>query len=143
MTALSKFLVLLALFLSASHANAFTSLSLVAGNQVQVNHLILLQQPMSYPTNKPSIKPTSEPTKRTDLDAELPNNLLPQKTQVAYSEPKQDAELPTKNTDSTNTQMRGLCHDKKSELESFADKPGIEQEINHPIAPAYDDSQIW
>jgi hypothetical protein len=40
MTALSKFLVLLAIFLSASHANAFTSLSLVAGNQVGVIHLI-------------------------------------------------------------------------------------------------------
>jgi hypothetical protein len=39
--------------------------------------------------------------------------------------------------------MRGLCHNKKSELESFADKPGIEQEINHPIAPANDHSQIW
>jgi hypothetical protein len=39
MPALSKFLVLLALFLSASHSNAFTSLSSVAGNQVQVNHL--------------------------------------------------------------------------------------------------------
>jgi hypothetical protein len=34
MPALSKFLVLLALFLSASLANAFTSLSSVAGNQV-------------------------------------------------------------------------------------------------------------
>jgi hypothetical protein len=32
MPALSKFLVLLALVLSASHANAFTSLSSVAGN---------------------------------------------------------------------------------------------------------------
>jgi hypothetical protein len=40
MTALSKFLVLLVLFLLASQANAFTSLSLVAGNQVGVNHLI-------------------------------------------------------------------------------------------------------
>jgi hypothetical protein len=44
-----------------------------------------------------------------------------------YSEPRQDAELPSKITDLTNTQMRGLCHDKKSELESFADKLGIEQ----------------
>jgi len=34
MPALSKFLVLLALVLSASHANAFTNLSWVAGNQV-------------------------------------------------------------------------------------------------------------
>jgi hypothetical protein len=36
---LSKFLVLLALVLLASHANEFTSLSSVAGDQVQVNHL--------------------------------------------------------------------------------------------------------
>jgi hypothetical protein len=39
MPALSKFLVLLALVLSTSHSNAFTSLSLVARNQVWVNHL--------------------------------------------------------------------------------------------------------
>jgi hypothetical protein len=39
--------------------------------------------------------------------------------------------------------MRGLCYDKKSEPESFADKPAIEQEINHLIAPANDNSQIW
>jgi hypothetical protein len=39
MPALSKFLVLLALALLASHANTFTSLSLVAENQVWVNHL--------------------------------------------------------------------------------------------------------
>jgi hypothetical protein len=32
MTALSKFVVLLAIFLSASYANAFASLSPVAGN---------------------------------------------------------------------------------------------------------------
>jgi hypothetical protein len=54
----------------------------------------------------------------------------------------QDAELPSKITDLTNTQTCGLCHDKKSEPESVVDKPGIEQEINHhPIAPANDDSQ--
>jgi hypothetical protein len=40
MPALLKFLVLLAIFLSASNANAFTSLSPVAGSQVQENHLI-------------------------------------------------------------------------------------------------------
>jgi hypothetical protein len=54
MMALSKFLVLLALFLLASHASAFTSLSLVTGDQVWVIHLIQLQQPMSNPTNEPS-----------------------------------------------------------------------------------------
>jgi hypothetical protein len=77
MTALLKFLVLLALLLLESHANALSS---VARNHVWVIHLIQLQQPMSYPTNKPSLEPTSEPFKRIDLDAELPNNLLPQKT---------------------------------------------------------------
>jgi hypothetical protein len=46
---------------------------------------------MSYSKNKPSREPTSEPIKQIDLDAELPKNLLPQKTRVAYSEPKQDA----------------------------------------------------
>jgi hypothetical protein len=62
MKVLSKFLVLLALFLSASHANAFTSLSLVAGDQVWVIHLIQLQQPMSDPTNEPSREPICKPT---------------------------------------------------------------------------------
>ena len=67
MPALSKFLVLLALFLSASHSNAFTSLSSVAGNQVRVNHLTRLQQPMSNPTNEPSRDPIREPTTQMDL----------------------------------------------------------------------------
>jgi hypothetical protein len=40
MMALSKFLVLLAIFLSAGYANAFLSPSQVAGNQVQVISLI-------------------------------------------------------------------------------------------------------
>ena len=103
MTALSKFLVLLAIFLLARHANAFTCLSPIARNQVQGNHFIQFEEPMSNPTNEPSHEPTSEPIKRMDLDAELPNNLSPKKSQVAYSEPKQDAELPSKITNLTNT----------------------------------------
>ena len=75
MPALSKFLVLLALFLSASYSNAFVSLSLVAGNQVRVNHLTRLQQPMSDPTNEPSREPIRELTKRLGQDALLPGNL--------------------------------------------------------------------
>jgi hypothetical protein len=62
MTALSKFLVLLALFLSGSHANAFTSLSSVAGTQVWINHVIQLDEPMSKPTKIPTLEPTCEPT---------------------------------------------------------------------------------
>jgi hypothetical protein len=75
MPALSKFFVLLALFLSASHSNAFTSLSSVAGNQVRVNHLTRLQQPMIDPMNEPSREPIREPTKRLGQDALLPGNL--------------------------------------------------------------------
>jgi hypothetical protein len=78
MTALSKFLVLLALFLLASHANA---LSLAAGNQVRVIHLIQLQQPMSNPMNEPIHKPT----KQMDLDAELPIPSNLSSKQVKYS----------------------------------------------------------
>jgi hypothetical protein len=58
MPALLKFLVPL-----ASHSNAFTRLSSVAGNQVGVNHLTQLKQPMSDPTNVPSCEPIQEPTK--------------------------------------------------------------------------------
>jgi hypothetical protein len=75
MAALSKFLVLLAIFLLASNANAFTSLNPVAGSQVQEICLIQLQQPMSYPTNEPSCKPIRKPITRMDLDAKLPNIL--------------------------------------------------------------------
>ncbi len=64
------------------------------------------------------------------------------KTQVAYSEPKQDAELPSKITDSTNTQTCGLCHN-KSELESFADQPGIDEEINYPTAVSNSSQNLW
>ncbi len=53
MTALSKFLVLLAIFLLAGYANAFLSLSQDAGNQVQVNPLIRFEE-----TNKQNCKLT-------------------------------------------------------------------------------------
>jgi hypothetical protein len=63
--------------------------------------------------NESSCEPIRKPTKRMDLDAELLNNLSPWKTQVAYSEPKKDAELPSKITDLIITQPCGLCHGKK------------------------------
>jgi hypothetical protein len=44
MTALLKFLVILAIFLLACYANSFLSLSQVAGNQVQVNSLIWFEE---------------------------------------------------------------------------------------------------
>ncbi len=75
MAAFTKLLVLIAIFLSTSHANAFTSMSPVPGNQVQEKHWFQFEEPMNDPTNQPSCEPTGKPTKRMDLDAELPNNL--------------------------------------------------------------------
>jgi hypothetical protein len=112
--------VILAIFLSANLGDAFINLSSAAGNLVRINHLIQLQQPMSNTMNEPSRKPIHKPTKRMDLDAEPPNNLSPKKTRVTYSEQRQDAELPSKIIDSTDTQFRGLCHDKKSERVPFS-----------------------
>ncbi len=106
MPALLKFLVPLAIFLLASNAHAFTSLSSVPGIQVWVNHLTQLQQPMSDPTNEPSLEPRCEPTndqmvndqttnQRLEWDAELPNILPPKRGKYSLSQ-KQDAELPSK-----------------------------------------------
>jgi hypothetical protein len=58
MASLAKLLVLLAIFLLASNANAFISLSSVAGTQVWINHVFLFEEPMSKPSNKPTGKPT-------------------------------------------------------------------------------------
>jgi hypothetical protein len=71
---------------------------------------------MSKPTNIP----TGEPTK----------------TGLAYSEPKQDAELPSKITDSTITQTFGLCHNKKSEPESLAEQPIAATNSSQNMLPA-------
>ncbi len=66
---------LLTIFLSASYANAFLLLNLVAGDQVWVNRLIRLQQTMSKPMNEPSRELIREPTKQLEQDALFPGNL--------------------------------------------------------------------
>jgi hypothetical protein len=111
MTALSKLLVLIAIFFLASHANAFTSMSPVAGNQIQEEHWFQFEEPMNNPTNEPSCEPTRKLTKRMDLNAELPSNLSSKQVKYSLSQ-KQDAELPSKIIDMQNTQTRGLCHKK-------------------------------
>ena len=112
MPALLKFLVPLATFLSASYWNAFVRLSLVAGNQVRVNHLTRLQQSISDTTNEPSREPIHEPTKRLGQDALLPVNLSStgglchdkKSEQVMFSNQGQDNEIQSNSTDSSNTQ---------------------------------------
>jgi hypothetical protein len=63
MTALSKFLVLLVIFLLANSGDAFMNLSSASGDLVPVNHLIQFVEPMSKLANKP----TGKPTKQTEL----------------------------------------------------------------------------
>ena len=124
MPALLKFLVLLALFLSASNANAFTSLSSVAGKQVRVNHLTWLHQAMSDPTNEPSHEPIREPTKRLGHDALLPVNLSSKgglchdnKSEwVMFSNQGQDNEIQSNSTDSSNTQPSNWQGPKQTSL---------------------------
>ncbi len=72
--ALLKFLVLIAIFLLASNANAFTSLSPVAGNQVQEKHWFQFEEQMNSPTNEPSCKPMSKPM--NELICKATNDLL-------------------------------------------------------------------
>jgi hypothetical protein len=69
--ALLKFLVLLAIFLLASNAHAFTSLSPIAGNQVQENQWFQLVEPMSKPTNEP----TGEPTNSSKNQLQMPTTI--------------------------------------------------------------------
>ena len=116
MPALPKFLVLLGIFVSASNTNAFTSMSLVAGNQAWVNHLIQFQQSMSDLMNEPSREPIRKPTKQMDLHAELPNNLLPKKPREVDSKPKQDAVLPS---NIASIQPHGPCHNNQSKMKTM------------------------
>ncbi len=102
MPALLKYLVLLMLFLLESHANVLTSVSLVAGDQVGVIHLIWLQQPSSDPTNEPRCEPVCKPTKWFGQDALLPGNLS-SKGEM-FSNQGQDNEIQSNSTDSSNTQ---------------------------------------
>jgi hypothetical protein len=75
MTALSKFLVLLAIFLSAGYANAYLSLNQVAGNQVQVNYLIRFEE-----SNKQNCKLSQEPT-----NDQTKNEVQPSTSYTSYT----------------------------------------------------------
>jgi len=64
MTALSKLLVLIAIFVSASYAHAFTSMSPVAGNQIHEKHWFQFEEPINDPTNEP--RRTNSQTNQTN-----------------------------------------------------------------------------
>ena len=69
MTALSKFLVLLVIFLSASLGNAFV-------NQARMNLVIRFYASKSNSTNKPSRVPSCEPTNEQMKTNDQMNNQM-------------------------------------------------------------------
>jgi hypothetical protein len=105
MTALSKFLVLLAIFLSASSGDAFV-------NHAQLNHLFRFDAPKSNPTNKPSCIPSYESTRNQmndqttkqglEWNAELSNVLSSNRVKYSLLS-RQDATFPSKTTVTQNT----------------------------------------
>jgi hypothetical protein len=127
MPALLKFLVLSAIFLLASNANAFTCLNPIARNQIQEKHWFQFEEPMNNPRNEPSCEPTCKLTKRMDLDAELPRN----------------QSLSTSNQDHEGVRDNAALSNRSKQRVSFADPPGIENEINNPIAASNSTHNLW
>jgi hypothetical protein len=99
MASLAKLLVLLAIFLLASYANGFLSLSSATGTQVRMNHLIQLEEPLSKPTTDQT---NDQTTKRLKLVALLPVNQSSKK--VMYCDKGKDDEILSKLCNSSNTQ---------------------------------------
>jgi len=117
MPALSKFLVLLALFLFASHVHAFTSLSSVAGDQVRVNHLIRLQQLMSKPMNEPKAESKNrEPGNETKAESKSREPETEPKAESKSQEPGNDPKAESKSREPKN----------EPKVESKSREPGNE-----------------
>jgi hypothetical protein len=70
---------------------------------------------------------TLEPTKRMDLDAEFPRN----------------QSLSTSNQDREGVRDNAALSNRSKQRVSFADQPGIENEINNPIAASDSTHNLW
>jgi hypothetical protein len=112
--AFAKLLVLMAIFLLAINANAFTSLSPVSGNQVQMNHLIEFEKPMNKPTHNTTYGPTNE----------LSNDLWQCQMEIGEMNSKK------------KSQPRGLCQDKNSEQVTFS-KQEKDAELPYHLLPKH------
>ena len=112
MTALSKFLALLVIFLSTSFGNTFVY-------HTRLNHLIPFDALTNNPTNDPSRVPSSKSTsdqmndqttnQRLKWDAELPNILSPKRGK--YSAIAISTTQNTSNTTYTFEAVNGVNHD--------------------------------
>jgi hypothetical protein len=120
MAAFTKLLVLIAIFLLASHANAFTSMSPVAGNQIQEKHWFQFEEPMNNQTNESTCEPTCKPTERMDFDASTQG---PERA--------------------SNGTVQSWNNNQKKRV-SFLDKPEpVEIEINPPQATNTNSQNMW
>jgi hypothetical protein len=132
MAVFAKPFVLIAIFFSASNANAFTSLSSVAGTQVQINHVIQLEEPMSKPTSKPKCKPTTDQmndqtTKRLILVVLLPVNQSSKRVMYCNAS--------TQGPEGASNGTVQLRHYNQKKCVLFLDEPEpVEIEINPPQA---------
>jgi hypothetical protein len=108
----AQLLMLIAIFLLASYANAFLNLNQVAGNQIQLNHLIQFKE-----TNKQKSEANFDPiinlngqttNQRLVWDAELLNILsTKQKPELLSSQPVQiDEEIIQRSPNATNTSLQ-------------------------------------
>jgi hypothetical protein len=115
MTALSKLLVLFAIFLLASLRNAFMILSLVSGGKlIWVNHLIEFVEWMNKPVCKPTPKPTNE------------LSIVSWQCQMEIN--KMNSKM--------KTQLCGLCQDKKAERLTFS-KQEKDAELLYHLLPKH------
>jgi hypothetical protein len=112
MTALSKFLVLLAIFLSANLGDAFINLSSTPGNLVRANHLIQFVESMSKPMNEPSSEPTCKLT-----NDQMNNQTSNEKIQQL----EQDALLPV------NLSSKRVTFSNMGEIKIQSDSPNLSQ----------------
>ncbi len=112
MAVFTHLLVLIAIFLLASYANAFLNLNRVAGNQIQLNLLIRFKE-----TNKQNSKANFDPiinlngqttNQRLEWDAELLNILsTKQKSELVLSQPVQiDEEIIQRSPNATTSSLQ-------------------------------------
>jgi len=141
MPALSKFMVLLALFLLASHVHAFTSLSLVAGDQVRVNHLIRLQQLMSKPTDEMKAKSKSrEPETEPKAESKSREPETEPKAESKSREPETDPKAESESREPENDpKAESKSREPENELkaESKSQEPGNETKVESYIALSF------
>jgi hypothetical protein len=100
---------------------------LCCGNQGQEKHWFQFEEPINDPTNEPSCEQTRKPTKQMDLDAEFPRN----------------QSLSTSNQDREGVRDNAALSNHSKQRVSFADQPGIENEINNPIAASNSTHNLW